>query len=249
MERERPRVEVALERIFEASFLRLQKRSEYAGTTYTLRYRSALRGEGNLQVEVNWLMRICLLQPAEIEKEFLERKVKALVLAREELMAGKMKAFLERGAGRDLFDLRLLAKGKTTVNEDLWRKLSIAFFSTINERELSKQRGVRLKDLRKFSVKEALKVDEGNLRQQLEPVVPRGQLPPISEMLEGIKPLVEKVLSWSEKEKGYFDALLERGEVKAESLFEDKELARRWENHLVIKWKAENVRKHRKPTR
>jgi Domain of unknown function (DUF1814). len=143
-------------------------------------------------VEVNWLMRVCLLQPQEVEKEFWGRKVKALVLAKEELMAGKMKAFLERGAGRDLFDLWLLAKGKITVNEDLWRKLSIAFSSTINERELSKQRGIRLKDLRELSVKEALRVDEGNLQQQLEPVVPYGQMPSVSEMLEEIKPWVEK---------------------------------------------------------
>ncbi len=249
MEKERPQVEGALERIFEASGLRSQKRSEYAGTTYTLRYRSAFEGEGNLQVEVNWLMRVCLLQPEEVEKEFWGRKVKALVLAKEELMAGKMKAFLERGAGRDLFDLWLLAKGKITINEDLWRKLSIAFFSTINERELSKQRGIRLKDLRELSVKEALRVDEGNLQQQLEPVVPYGQIPSISEMLEEIKPRVEKVLplSWSEREKEYFDALLEWGEVKADKLFGEDELAKKWKIHPAILWKAENVRKHRKP--
>jgi len=249
MGKERPQVEGALERIFEALSLRSQKRPEYAGTTYTLRYRSAFEGEGNLQVEVNWLMRVCLLQPQEVEKEFWGRKVKALVLAKEELMAGKMKAFLERGAGRDLFDLWLLAKGKITVNEDLWRKLSIAFSSTINERELSKQRGIRLKDLRELSVKEALRVDEGNLQQQLEPVVPYGQMPSISEMLEEIKPWVEKVLplSWSEREKEYFDALLEWGEVKADKLFGEDELAKRWKIHPAVLWKAENVRKHRKP--
>jgi len=249
MKRERPQVESALERIFDALGLRLQgKRCEYAGTTYNLRYKSALGGEGNLQAEVNWLMRICLLQPEEVEKEFWGRRVKALILAKEELMAGKMKAFLERGAGRDLFDLWLLAKGKVTVNENLWRKLTIAFFSTINEKELSEQRGIRLKDLRELSVEEAMRADVKNLQQQLKDVVPHGQMSSISEMLEAIKPWVEKVLplSWGEKEKEYFDALLEQGAVKAESLFEDKELARRWESHPAIRWKAENVRKHRK---
>jgi hypothetical protein len=155
---------------------------------------------------------------------------------------------LERGAGRDLFDLWLLAKGKVTVNENLWRKLTIAFFSTINEGELSKQRGIRLRDLRELSMEEAMRVDVKNLQQQLKDVVPHGQMPSISGILEDIKPWVEKVLplSWGEKEKEYFDALLEQGEVKAESLFEDKELARRWESHPAIRWKVENVRKHRK---
>ena len=54
-------------------------------------------------------------------------------------------------------------------------------------------------------------------------------------------------LSWSEGGKKYFDALLEWGEVKADKLFGEDELAKKWKIHPAILWKAENVRKHRKP--
>lgn len=99
MEKERPQIEGALERTFRSLGLEVQKRPEYAGTIYPLRYQGALGGRGSVQVEVNWLMRVCLLKPKWKEKNFWGRRIRALILAKEELMAGKRKAFLEREQG------------------------------------------------------------------------------------------------------------------------------------------------------
>lgn len=139
-----------------------------------------------------------------------------------------------------------MASERIRLDRHLWRKLSIAFFSTINERELSLQRGRRLKDLREISLEDVLRVEEKSLKEQLEPVIPAGQCPPVSKMLEAIRPLVEEVLTWDEGEKEYLDALLDEGEVRAQSLFkDDPSLAKRWEKHPAILWKAQNVREWR----
>lgn len=112
MLKERPEVERAIESVLGAISLGFRKRSEYAATIYRVQYRSVLVGGGAVDVEINWLMRLPLLPPQERDCDFLALRVKAKTLATEELMAGKMKAFLERGEGRDLFDLYMMAKGE-----------------------------------------------------------------------------------------------------------------------------------------
>jgi len=136
-------------------------------------------------------------------------------------MAGKMKAFLERGEGRDLFDLYMMAKGEI-----------------IDDRPL--QHGERAKHLREYRPEHALDLDEREIRRRLEPVLPAGSMPSVREMVEAVEPLVREVLDWDEGERAYMDALLDRGEVRGDLLFPDMpDLAQRWQNHPAVIWKAE----------
>ena len=248
MEQERPQVEVALEQLFRSMNLQIQRgRPEHAATTYTLRFPSAFGGMGQVQVEVNWLMRVCLLPPMQRTSKLLSFKPTVTVLAPEELMGGKMKAFLERGAGRDLFDLFQMAQGNIAVDRVLWRKVSIAFFSTVNEQDLARQRGIRRRDLRALTVDDALALDERRVWASLEPVVPADSLPSVTEMVQAVAPLVREVLSWDEQERAYMDALLDNGEVYGDRLFPaHPNLAAKWQRHPAIQWKAQNVRKVRR---
>lgn len=248
MEQERPQVEVALEQLFRSMNLQIQRgRPEHAATTYTLRFPSVLGGVGQIQVEVNWLMRVCLLPPMQRTSKLLSFEPTVTVLAPEELMGGKMKAFLERGAGRDLFDLFQMTQGNITVDRTLWRKVTIAFFSTVNEQDLARQRGIRRRDLRALTVDDVLVLDEQRVRTSLEPVLPADSMPPVTDMVQAVAPLVSEVLSWDERERSYMDALLDEGEVYGDLLFPDyPDLAERWQRHPAIQWKAQNVRKVRR---
>ncbi|RKX99906.1 hypothetical protein DRP77_12490 [Candidatus Poribacteria bacterium] len=87
-------------------------------------------------------------------------------------MAGKMKAFLERGEGRDLFDLYMMAKGEI-----------------IDDRPL--QHGERAKHLREYRPEHALDLDEGEIRRRLEPVLPTGSIPIPSSSSRQLLPIAE----------------------------------------------------------
>jgi len=123
------------------------------------------------------------------------------------------------------------------------RKLAIAFFSTVSERDIADKRGIDIEDLREYRPEHALDLDEERIRQSIEPVLPAGSMPSVREMVEAVEPLVREVLDWDEDERAYMDALLDKGEVRADLLFPDMpDLARKWQNYPAIEWKAKNVR-------
>ena len=103
---ERPRVQQALQNIVDAGSYRIQcGNPTHANETWHLWYRSAQGMQDHVEVDVNFLMRVCLFEP-EIRPCMLDRAapVGFSVLAIEELMAGKLVALLDRSAPRDLYD-------------------------------------------------------------------------------------------------------------------------------------------------
>jgi hypothetical protein len=73
---------------------------EHSGQTYRVKY------PGNyVKVDVSYLARVALLEPEVRTCEFADPPVTFPVLQRAELVAGKVKAVMERVVARDLFDL------------------------------------------------------------------------------------------------------------------------------------------------
>lgn len=99
---------------------------EHSGQTYRLRY-----GDDYLKIDVSYLARVPLLEPQEIACAAAEPRVAFPVLDLRELIAGKVKALMEREAARDLYDLaRLGRRDPKRLDDPLARALVVRAVSS-----------------------------------------------------------------------------------------------------------------------
>lgn len=78
----------------------IQPRDDHGGTKLSFRHRNSLGSRDDIDIDVNWLARVPLLSPIRFrlwQPPGVER-AEILVVAREELAAGKMLALIDRVA-------------------------------------------------------------------------------------------------------------------------------------------------------
>jgi predicted nucleotidyltransferase component of viral defense system len=163
MKAERPKVEQALSDVCNRSELTVERRAkEHAGGKWQLRYASALGGGANLQVDINFMLRLPLwpvvMRDSKKIGSFQAQQIPLLDI--NELAAAKLAALLARHAARDLFDAHQLL---TQVKLDD-AKLRLAFLV---------YGGMNIEDWRKVSVGH-VDFDAEELKQNLIPVL-RGE--------------------------------------------------------------------------
>lgn len=127
MQSERPRVDMRLREVVrKLGYAVRGTNDEHSGQTYRLRY-----GDEYIKIDVTYLARVALLEPAEQRCPICSPPVSFPVLDRRELVAGKVKALMERTASRDLYDLaRMAASSPKAMDEPLLRALVIRAIST-----------------------------------------------------------------------------------------------------------------------
>ena len=107
MERERPEVDAAIDRLFASHGDGVRRRpAGHAGGKWLARYASALGGNVSLELGLNYMARQPLCGAARMESRILGRVGTGRVLVLHEIEAGKIVALFDRGAARDLFDVR-----------------------------------------------------------------------------------------------------------------------------------------------
>lgn len=107
MRTERPQLELGIEAILarEGYATRRPPRHSFAGGKWSLRYRRASGGDGNIEIDVNYLLRVPLWEPQKLESPVLRLRASNVPVAdRHEVAAGKIVALLTRTAPRDLYD-------------------------------------------------------------------------------------------------------------------------------------------------
>jgi hypothetical protein len=127
MRAERPRVDARLREVFgKLGYGVRGTNDEHSGQTYRLRY-----GDEHIKIDVTYLARVALLEPIEQRCPACSPPVSYPVLDRRELVAGKVKALMERTASRDLYDLaRMAATDPDALADPLMRALVIRAIST-----------------------------------------------------------------------------------------------------------------------
>ena len=87
-----------------------------------------------IQVEINFLMRVCALPPKVLRAVSIgnEETCDFPVLAVEELFGEKIKARIDRRHPRDLYDLFRFGKAGLLHDSEVMRKLAILFSSTMD---------------------------------------------------------------------------------------------------------------------
>lgn len=241
MLRERPEVERALETIAGAQGYSIQRSSdEHAGRKLYLGYTSVRGSRDRIEVDIDYQFRQPLLQPALLrmwQPGNLERP-SAMVVAFEEPAAGKLCAFLDRCAARDVYDVMHLP----SLREARWeaQELRPIFVGLA---------GMLPHPLHSYCEDRLARVTESVVSRELLPMLSREQSIGAPELRQRAWDVARPLLELTEAEREYTD-LIQNGELRPELLFpKDEQMAQRLRDHPALLWKAQNARAHGKQPR
>ena len=238
---EKPKIEQALQAVFSREDYNIKRvPTEHAGGKWRLGYQNAAGRPGNLEIDLNFMLRQPLLEVENLNSYSLgDFTVKSFpVLDFHELMAGKLAALFSRRQARDLFDVYELLS-LPDIDKKLLR-MAFVVYGAMNR-----------KDWRTISL-EDVAFDSIELERMLLPVLNKHTSEKISSSLPSFREnLVDQcrkklsiVFPFSERELEFLNAILDRGEIKPDLITEDSKFQNCISNHPMLKWKALNVRKY-----
>ena len=231
MLKDRPGIERAAIQVCEGLGYRIQPGTEgYALSEICLSYTNHAGRYDQIQVELNFLMRVCALPPKTSKaRQFGDEEACDFpVLAIEELMAGKIKALIERFHPRDIYDLFQFERDGARHDAEMLRKLTVLFGATLN------------RDLREYKADRYEELGQEDVERLLYPLLRSDDRPNAGQMLTAVRPLLSAVLD-HKREEPFLEAIA-AGEYHPELLFpENPEVVRRIERHPALLWKVENV--------
>lgn len=241
---DRPKVEQAIAALCGRADLGVRRApTEHAGGKWRLRYTDVNGRQGNLELDVNFLMRVPLWPQQVMDSRPLGPfSAKAIPVSDiHELAAGKLAALFSRAAARDLYDVCGVLGGAALDPG----KLRLAFVV---------YGGVSRKDWRAISIDD-VDVSDVDVGRQLVPMLRAGLAPGSGDVATWTLDLVAKcrglcsgLLPLKGHELGFLEALNGRGEIVPELLTTDEELQSRIRRQPGLLWKVQNVREHGRRT-
>lgn len=236
---ERPSLEIAFEQVFSREGLKPRpKPTEHAGGKWRLGYTTASGRQGNLEVDLNFLLRAPLWPITARDSHPLEglSAKRIPVLDLHELAAGKLAALIARRASRDLFDARELLRMDSLDRARL--RLGFVVYGGLNPVDW---RGISTDDI----VTTAADVDAQlvpMLRTDVRPV--KAEVAAWTETLvRETRELMAAVLPLAEHELEFLERLNGAGEIVPALLTEDAAMQRLIATHPGLLWKAQHKKK------
>jgi predicted nucleotidyltransferase component of viral defense system len=243
MERERPSVEAAVNRLLASQGYSVRRQPEqHAGGKWLARFPSTLGGGATLELDINYMARQPLFGAARMDSVQLgETQANAvLVLDLHEIVAGKLVALIDRHAARDLFDARRIL----SIQGLDWRLIKAAVLAI----GASGRR-----DWRTMSIAN-IKGDPRELRRSLAICLPREYFADkgtVDAWIEETVALCQEKFAFlfdlTANERQFLDDILDRGEVNPDLLDVEPSARSRIGSMPMLAWKCLQVREHRKP--
>lgn len=200
--------------------------------SWVCQYTNVIGNLDNIKVEINYSMR-CHLLPTEIKPVKLRgfENVNVRTLALVELYASKVKALLERGAARDLFDVYNMIRCKVISEEQkpMLRK-GVVFYSAV---------GGNAKPTATYSLQPIERLQFKQIRTTLLPVLKKGTFYDLESVKQEVCGYLEDLMQLSDNERLFIDRFA-NNEYQSELLFEDKEIVERVFKHPMALWKIQN---------
>lgn len=233
----KPRLLAAAKAVFSrAGYTIAHEPTQHAGGKWVLRYPGAFTQNSNLEVDMNFQLRVPLWQPGIRDSVTVAglSAEKIRVLDLHEIAGGKLAALLSRTLARDVFDSVALLEDQTLEDE----KLRIAFvvYGAMSKVDWRQVRA------------EVVKADRREFANSLVPVL-HSNGPSVfgtcDDMVQRARAGLDRVLPLRAHEIQFLDAILDRGTIEPELLTTDADLQQRIASHPALRWKAMNVRKHR----
>jgi predicted nucleotidyltransferase component of viral defense system len=236
---ERPRVEQALQQVAGRMGLTVKRApNDHAGGKWRLTYITALGRPGNIEVDINFMLRTPLWPVAPKDSHPIgdERAKQVLVVDDHELAAGKLAALVARSASRDVFDTRELLQRSGLDQAKL--RLGFVVYG-----------GVNRVDWRMITV-DHVRTTAGAVDSQLVPMLridlrpAKGQIEVWTQtLLQETRELMAAVLPLAAHELEFLERLNGAGDIVPELLTAEAAVQAIIREHPGLKWKALNVKK------
>jgi len=237
----RPKVEKAIQAVFSREGFTIKRApNEHAGGKWRLNYQISSEQSGNLEVDLNFMLRQPLWDIRYTDSHLLgDFKAKNIpILDLHELAAGKLSALMSRTQARDLYDSYKIFRMDNVDYNRL--RLGFVVYGAMNR-----------KDWRTVSVDD-LTFDPIDLKRQLFPMLRldsiEAQTAPEeygTHLVEECRKYLSFVLPFTDAEREFLDLLLDKGEIDATILTVNTVLRQRIQNQPMLKWKALNVKRHK----
>lgn len=199
--------------------------------SWVLQYTNVIGNLDNIKVEINYSMR-CHLLPTEIMPIKLRgfENVNVRTLALVELYASKVKALLERGAARDLFDVHNMIRNQVIGEEQkpMLRK-GVVFYSAI---------GGNAKPTGTYSFQTIERLQFKQIRSTLLPVLKKGSFYDLESVKHEVCSYLEDLMRLTDDERLFIERFA-LNDYRPELLFEDKEIVERVAEHPMALWKTQ----------
>ena len=236
---DRPKLEQAVQAVCSREGLAVRRvPSEHAGGKWRLTYVASTGGSGNLELDVNFMLRTPLWPPriAECHPVGSFKTAPVTVLDPHELVAGKLAALLARSANRDVFDAHRLLVAPDLDHARL--RLGFVVYGGINR-----------KDWRTVSP-EDVRGDPADAWRDLVPMLRSDVAPVRGEVAAWFDKLVAEcrerlaiVLPLRAHELEFLERLNGAGNIAPKVLSDDAVMQAVIRDHPGLQWKALNVRK------
>ena len=237
---ERPKVDQAVQAVCSREGLAVRRvPSDHAGGKWRLTYVGTNGSPGNLELDINFMLRTplwpCVVAECRPVGSFRAAPVPVLDL--HELTAGKMAALLARSACRDVFDAHALL---ATPGLDV-AKLRLGFVV---------YGGINRKDWRRVSADDVT-ADVNEVRMELIPML-RSDLAPgreavaawTAQLVTKCRERLSALLPLDDADVEFLRQLNDLGQIVPELITNDPAQQATIREHPGLRWKALNVRKH-----
>ncbi len=235
---DQPQVLAAIEEIARRLGYQVQRgKDAHAGRKMYATYRSVLGTSDRVEVDPVFQYRVPLdgVQEADMWQPGELDRPRVRIVSLLELCVGKLLAFLARTAPRDAWDVaRLPTIAAEVLASNRFRGLFIAM-SAILDHPVSTYTRERMKQ----------RLSPQVIDSQLIPMLARPNPQKAGELLDRAWNVAAPFVELSPTEAEYVDAI-RAGKLRPEILFpDDAETAKIIATHPAVRWKVENVRKHR----
>jgi len=235
---EKPTVMEALQRLSAGlGYGVVARKGDHAGGGFVLAYTNSLGTPDRVEIDFSFTTRVLLAAPFECriwQPDGVDRPL-ARLCAREELIAGKLNALVDRVAARDVYDttfLPLLAEDPWPSNHQ--KRLFVFYSGALNH------------PLHTYSVERIDRLTDQEVRSALVPMLSSGSVVDTDQMKAHAKQILSPMLKLDDEELAFVNALND-GELRPDLLFpQDPELAERLSKHPHLLWKAQNAKAHKR---
>lgn len=203
----------------------------YAGGKIILGYKNIFSRNKNLEIDINYMYRYPINSPVSGQIKIFSDvlgDISVQLVSREEMIAGKVIAVLQRSLSRDIFDLYNILNN-LKFDENLLRKIVILFGISMRE------------DFRKISHLN-LRINDNEFNNSLKPLLRSGAEKFRGKLIKSAKPFLERLLNFSNQDKIFIDKFLDNGEFLPELLFKEfPDLLPGIKQHPLVLWKRKNI--------
>jgi len=227
---ERRKIDRLSRKIFNILDYEPELKETYALDRYDLYYKNSVGNRDRIKLEINYLKRSTILKPVEMNFDhiFELEEFKVLTLKIEELFGRKLSALVRRATPKDLYDIYGLLKSSLEYDMNLMKKCFI--FSLCLDG-----------DPREIEYNVFEEITHHDVWTSLTPLLKKEEKIEFDEMKEEVKPVLEYMCDFSEREEKFIRTFFDDKEYKIEILFEDNIYNESILEHPGIEWRLKNL--------